>query len=93
MQNLTRDAEKIYIIRNKNAIFPVAVLGHDFVRQQLEPIPLDLLLKWLVKGVFNACCNKGWFFFSGFARLWPVVIWTPASQLLERWNVSCLHYP
>lgn len=33
------------------------------------------------------------FFFSGFARLWPVVIWTPASQLLERWNVSCLHYP
>ena len=45
MQNLTRDAEKMYIKRNKKAIFPVTISGHDFLRQQLEFIP-HYTLSW-----------------------------------------------
>lgn len=60
MQNLREsDTENIYIKRNKNAIFPVIILGHDFVRAIRAYSSPDLLLKWVTKDIFNACCNKG----------------------------------
>lgn len=64
MQNLReRDTEKIYIKRNKKAIFPEIILRHDFVRATRAYSSPDLLLKWVAKEGFNACCNKGWLFF------------------------------
>lgn len=63
MQNLGEgETEKIYNERNKKAIFPEIILGHNFVRANRAYSSPDLLLKWVAKEVSNACCNKGGFF-------------------------------